>query len=95
MMIDHTTETVIPLLDVRKLLPVSIPSLRRWAASGKLETIRAGAKVMTSTQAVQRMLQPGPQEATTAPLPRGRRQHRATRRFTDAQAHLKAVLGDY
>jgi hypothetical protein len=93
--IDLTAENIIPLLDVRKFLPVSIPSLRRWAASGKLETIRAGAKVMTSTQAVQRMLKPGPQEATTAPLPRARRQHRATRRFEDAQAHLKSVLGDY
>jgi len=61
--IDLMTETLIPILDVKKIVPVSTPTLRRWTASGKLATVKAGGKVLTSREAVHRMLQPGPNPA--------------------------------
>jgi len=63
--IDLMTETLIPVLDVKKIVPVSTPTLRRWTASGKLATVKAGGKVLTSREAVHRMLKRSPTPETT------------------------------
>jgi predicted Rossmann fold nucleotide-binding protein DprA/Smf involved in DNA uptake len=60
-MIDISQETLIPVLETKKLVPISTPTIRRLTASGRLETVRVGAKVFTSKEAVARMLQHGPQ----------------------------------
>ena len=57
--IDVQQEQIIPVLKVKDMLPVSTMTLRRWVANGKLETIRAGARVYTSKEAVQRLVQQG------------------------------------
>jgi hypothetical protein len=55
--IDVHHENLIPLLDVRKIIPVSVPTLRRWTASGQLETVKAGRKRFTTQEAVARLLE--------------------------------------
>lgn len=61
----NTNEHIIPVLDVRKILPLSVMTIRRLTASGKLETVRVGGRVFTSHEAVQRMLEQSPQNAPT------------------------------
>jgi hypothetical protein len=68
-MIDVKCEKLIPILDVRKIFPVSRPSLRRWTASGALETVRMGTRVFTSLEALERMAKHGPQRPHQPPLP--------------------------
>ena len=90
-MIDLQNETVIPVLAVRKILPVSTATIRRWVASGRLEVIRAGAKVLTSREAIQRMCQQGPQlphhRMTHAPK-RDEQSQAATERLAKRFAHF-------
>lgn len=83
-MIDLSQETLLPILDVKQFFPVSKPTLRRWTASGKLETIRMGSRVFTSREALQRMARHGPQQPHQPPLS-------LTRRQKQRQAHLKKV----
>ena len=92
-MIDISTEKLIPVLAVRDLLPISIPTIRRWTASGKLETVRAGAKVFTSREALMRMLQHGPMQAHQPSLPPTRKQHRQTFEQQRVDAELDEMLG--
>ena len=94
-MINLGTENLIPVLDVLKIIPVSKPTLRRWTASGKLETVRAGAKVFTSTEAVQRLLQPGPEPIVPrAVSPRERARARPAK-LQEAQSRLAERFSHY
>jgi hypothetical protein len=94
-MIDINTEQLIPILAVRETLPISVATLRRLTATGKLETIRVGAKVFTSREAVARMVQHGPQQTHQTPLPPTRRQQARSRGFDQAKSNLKAALGNW
>ena len=73
-MIDVKTEKLIALLDVRKIFPVSVMTLRRWSASGQLETVKMGTRVFTSEEALERMAKHGPQQPKHPPLPPTRQQ---------------------
>ena len=91
-MIDITDENLIPILDVLNLIPVSKPTLRRWTASGKLETVRAGAKVFTTHEAVQRFIKQGPQPIQAPPLPPTRKQQRRSVELALAHREAEALL---
>jgi hypothetical protein len=69
--IDLQAETLIPLIAARTIVPVSEATIRRWAASGKLETVRAGRKIFTTAQALARMMQQG-----TPPSPAARQKRK-------------------
>ena len=92
-MIDLENENLIPILDVRKFFPVSVPTLRRWTASGKLETARAGSKVLTSKEAVARMLRHGPQQPHAAPLPPTRKQAKRQHDLEQVSRELDEIMG--
>jgi hypothetical protein len=94
-MIDVSNEQLIPVLDVREILPVSIATLRRLTASGKLETVKVGAKVFTSREAIARMMQHGPQKSHQPPLPLTKRQQARSRGFDQAKSNLQAALGGW
>lgn len=94
-MIDVSAEHIIPVLDVRKFLPVSIPTLRRWTTSGKLEIIRAGSKVLTSVEAIERMLRPGPQATPPTTLLTTPRQRKQDAKLDDALDRLRKKLGNF
>lgn len=91
-MININQEHLIPLLDVRKYIPVSIPTLRRWTATGKLETVRAGAKVFTSREAVQRMIEPNPQLNHAIPMSV---RSKPNIKLNDTLDRLRKKLGDF
>lgn len=93
-MIDLSHENLIPVLDVLKLVPVSKPTLRRWTATGKLEVVRAGARVFTSREAVARFLQQGPQPIQASALP-PRRAPRHGDRVQGIMESLKQRLGGF
>ena len=90
--IDVTRENLIPVLDVKSLFPVSTPTLRRWSRSGRLETVRMGAKVFTSRGAVARMAQHGPAYGQPA-LPPTRRQKCNIEEHEAAKASVRKALG--
>ncbi len=92
-MIDAACERLIPVLDVLGLIPISKPTLRRWVSSGKLEVVRAGTKVFTSREAVQRFLQQGPQPDYAPALPPTTRQRRHADHLAQVDADLRELLG--
>ena len=94
-MIDLSQETLLPILDVKQLFPVSKPTLRRWTASGKLETIRMGSRVFTSREALQRMAQQGPQQDHQPRVSPTRQQRNRVRQIEAAKARLRVALGDF
>ena len=94
-MIDTAHETLIPVLAVRQIVPISVPTLRRWTASGQLETVRAGAKVFTSKEAIQRFLQQGPQPSQALALPPTRKQQHRAADVDATMARLRAKLGGF
>ena len=91
-MIDITCENLIPVIDVLKLVPISKPTLRRWTAMGKLEVVRAGTKVFTSREAIQRFLQQGPQPSQAPTLPPTRKQQRRSDELAAAHQEAEALL---
>ena len=93
-MIDITCENLIPVLDVLKIVPVSLPTLRRWVAAGKLEVLRAGFKVFTSREAVQRFLQQGPHTAQAPALSPTKMQRQRAEHLAQVDADLCNLLGE-
>jgi hypothetical protein len=75
--IDPASETLISLGEAAGMIPVragktvSVRTLRRWASNGRLQTIRAGDRiVLTSREAVWRMLSgAGPSDRPAPELP--------------------------
>ena len=94
-MIDPMNEQLIALLDVRKTIPISVPTLRRWAASGKLETVHAGGRVFTSAEAVSRMLKHGPSPSQAPALPPTRKQQKHDREVAGTMDRLRQRLGGF
>lgn len=102
-MIDVTTEALVPLNQVPKLLPprpsgkrLHISAVYRWVQRGvrgvKLESVRIGGTTYTSREALQRFAETG-QPAEPAPIaavtPARRR-----RQIEAASRRVEAILGN-
>lgn len=93
-MIDIAHETLIPILDVGGIVPVSVPTIRRWAAAGKIESVRAGRRLFTSREAIQRMLEQGPQPQQAPALTPTRKAKKRSTHLDRVRADLASIMGE-